>query len=405
MSQVIVIGAGLSGLVAAIKSAEGGQQVTLISKGLGGLQLSQGTIDIHEQGLAGLESPAPHPYAAIGAENVLAGVKYLAKLLGPEFLVGDAKKNVYLPTAVGAIRPTALIPPSMAAGSVRDGAKWLIVGLRRLKDFNASLIAGNLSRLELPGGGSLSARALTIDVVAREGEVDSSALTFARAFDTPDFRQRLVAAIKPELQPGEAVGLPAILGVKQHDFWRELQASLGCEVFEIPLPPPSVPGMRLNEALTAKAKALGVRFVLGSYVSGFTAAGGKLVSVTVATTGAPQEFKADKFIYAPGGFESGALAMDSHYEITEKVFGLPLHGVAPVEELILPDYWDEQPVFKVGVSVDKQMRPLDAAGKPVYANLHAIGGIIGGAIRWKEKSGEGIALGSAWAATEGSENV
>jgi glycerol-3-phosphate dehydrogenase subunit B len=43
------------------------------------------------------------------------------------------------------------------------------------------------------------------------------------------------------------------------------------------------------------------------------------------------------------------------------------------------------------------MRPLGASGEPAYANLHAAGGVIGGAVRWREKSGEGIAIGSAWA--------
>ncbi|MDR3070748.1 MAG: FAD-dependent oxidoreductase, partial [Propionibacteriaceae bacterium] len=70
MKTVIVIGAGISGLVSAIALAKQGKQVTLISKGIGGIQLSQGTVDIYGYGpqrvaepLKALANiPPAHPY-------------------------------------------------------------------------------------------------------------------------------------------------------------------------------------------------------------------------------------------------------------------------------------------------------------------------------------------------------
>ena len=44
--NVVVIGAGLAGLVAAIRLREAGAEVSLLTKGIGGLQLSQGTVDV-----------------------------------------------------------------------------------------------------------------------------------------------------------------------------------------------------------------------------------------------------------------------------------------------------------------------------------------------------------------------
>lgn len=406
MSRVVVIGAGLAGLTAAIRLTAGGASVTLLSKGIGGLQLGQGTIDVLGYSpdrvtnpmltMSAVASARPeHPYASIGAAGVHTGIEYLKGLLGPEYLVGDAEANYQLPTAIGSIRPTCLVPPSMVAGNVSDQLKLVVVGLPRLKDFHPKLVAENLARTDLPDGGRLTARYLSVDVPAREGEVDSSGLTYARAFDDPAFRDRFAAALRPLLAEGETVGLPAVLGLTALSAWSDVAEKLGHPVFEIPLPPPSVPGMRLNSALIAKAKAAGIRLVPGSRTVGFRAGDGGVLGVSVAAAGAPREFTADAFLLATGGFESGALALDSYGRASETLFGLPLAGL-DAEPLVHGDYWGaEQPLFRVGVRVGRDMRVLDAAGAAVHANLWAAGGIIGGSSRWSEKSGDGIALGSA----------
>ncbi|MDQ7991582.1 MAG: glycerol-3-phosphate dehydrogenase subunit GlpB [Propionicimonas sp.] len=410
MSRVIVIGAGVAGLTAALRLARAGVGVTLLTKGIGGLQLSQGTVDVLGYqtaadrglrvadpltGLGELAAAQPsHPYARIGADAVRAGVEFLREELGPDLLVGEADANVLLPTAVGAVRPTCLVQPSMLAGSCVPGARFVIVGLRRLKDFPAGLIAGNLSRAVLDGG-QLTARAVTIDVPARQGEADSSGLTYARAFDDPAFRERFAAELRPLVEAGETVGLPAVLGLKDRTAWQHLSELLGHPVFEIPLPPPSVPGMRLNLALTAAARAAGVRIVNGSWATSPSVADGKVTAVSFTTSGTPREFAGSAFLLAAGGFESGALSFDSHDEVKETIFGLPLAGT-DVPALVHGDYWGaEQPLFGVGVAVDDTMRVVAPGGGPVYQNLWAAGGVLAGAYRWTEKSGEGIALGSA----------
>jgi len=406
MSRAVVIGAGLSGLVAATRLARAGLAVTLLTKGLGGLPLSPGVMDVWGYQTpatpvdapmrAVADAPANHPYAAIGADAVREGLAFVRELTGG-LLAGDESQNILLPTAAGAMRPTCLAQPSMLAGRCVDGARFAIVGLKRLKDFYPALVAGNLARTPIPGGGRLQARPLMVDVPAREGEADSSALTYARAFDAPGFPLLLAAAIRPLLEDDETVGLPAMLGTRP-DGWHALEEQLGRPVFEIPLPPPSVPGLRLQDALTAAAKEAGVRFVLGSRVHVVRVDDGHVVSVSIDSTGHSQEFAADAFVLAAGGFESGALAIDSHGSVTETVFGLP---VAATSSAVSDDVWAPHALFARGVQVDASMRPVDEGGGPVYDNLYATGGLLGGAQRWQEKSGEGIALGSAVKAADG----
>ncbi|MDR1387648.1 MAG: glycerol-3-phosphate dehydrogenase subunit GlpB [Propionibacteriaceae bacterium] len=412
MTDTIVIGAGLSGLVSAIRLAQAGQDVTLLAQGLGGLQLSQGTVDVLGYAservsrpfktLAALIKTDPHhPYAAIGADNVKSGLTWLSQGL-PGLLVGDPELNRCFPTAVGALRPTCLYQPSMAGGAALAGAEWAIVGPRQLKDFYPELCAANLSRSVLPDGGQIEARPYRIDLPARPGEADCSALTYARRLDQEDFRAQFAQAVAQTVGDAAAIGLPAMLGLNAGDgleAWRDLERRLGRPVFEIALAPPSVPGLRLNQALTALAKASGVRMILGSQVIGLISQGWQVQGVILRQAGRDQRYDGSHFVYAPGGFESGALHLDSYGQLRETAFGLPLRG-GEADDLITGDYWQDQALFKVGVGVDAAMRVIDEVGQPVYQNLHAAGGILAGASRWSEKSGEGIALGSAIAATD-----
>lgn len=405
MTRVVVIGAGLAGLVASIRLADAGARVALLNKGTGGLQLGQGTIDVLGytpervqrplEALAAFAQAHPgHPYGLMDAALVARSVEYLKTLVGPGLLTGDAAVNLQLPTAVGSVRPTALASPSMTAGACVDGARFVIVGLRRLKDFYPELVAHNLARTELPGGGRLSARPVLIDIPARESEVDTSGLTYARALDDAGYRRRFAKAVAAVVEAGETVGLPAVLGLDDEGAWAEIAELIGAPVFEIPLPPPSVPGMRLNRVLTARAKAAGVRLVPGSRVTGFRSSGGAVDSVQLATAGGDRDFVADAFVLATGGFEAGALSADSYHNLHEAVFDLPLRK--PEGHLVHGDYWgDPQPLFLVGVETDDTMLVRHPGGDPVFTNLYAAGGILAGATRWQEKSGEGIALASA----------
>ncbi|MDA8438066.1 MAG: glycerol-3-phosphate dehydrogenase subunit GlpB [Propionibacterium sp.] len=415
-SDVVVVGAGLAGLTAALQLRATGRRVTLIHKGIGGLQLSQGSVDILGYAPQRVERPLEaipayvsdkpeHPYAAIPAGAVRRGVQWLVDSVGTDLLVGDVDTNINLPTAVGAVRPTALAMPSMMNGVCTAGARFLIVGPRQFKDFYPKLIAQNLSRTELPAGGRLEARAASIDFAARPGEADASGLAYARSLDDPQQRRRLVGLLRRVVEPGETVGLPAFLGYTDSTAWRDIQDQLGHPVFEIPLPPPGVPGMRLNRALLARAKAKGVAVVAGSFVTSGETDARRVSAIVIEAAGGPRAYAADHVVFAPGGFESGALTMDSYGRITERVFDLPIAGLDPTDLAdgwpIHGDYWGQaQPLFRAGVRVDASMRVLDQAGEPVYENLYAVGGLLAGATRWQEKSGEGIALGSAVAAVD-----
>ena len=57
-----------------------------------------------------------------------------------------------------------------------------------------------------------------------------------------------------------------------------------------------------------------------------------------------------------------------------------------------PDYFDVQPMARVGVAVDAGLRPVGPDGSRVHERVLVAGASIGGAVPWKEHSGEGISV-------------
>ena len=118
MRDVVVIGAGLAGLSAAIKAADAGLSVTLITKGVGGIQLGTGTVDILgyrpepvEAPLEALEghvaSRPTHPYSHVTPDFVGASVAWLRDLVGSDVLVGDETRTCASPPALARCAPPA----------------------------------------------------------------------------------------------------------------------------------------------------------------------------------------------------------------------------------------------------------------------------------------------------------
>jgi len=380
---IVVVGTGLSGLVAAVRLAEAGERVKIVAKGVGGTHLSPCTIDVLgyapdrvERPLEALGSLADdHPYSVIGREAVEAAAAWWTSEMG---FVGSLEQNMLLPTAIGALKPTALVPESMAAGAGTDPV--CVVGLRSLKDFHASLLADNLGR------SGIEARAVELEL-APTGRADVNSLGFARAFDDPAFRADVVGALSSRLGAEERVAFPAVLGVEDGPaVWRELQERLGRPVFEVPTLPPSVPGMRVAAVLRERLRRAGVRIILNSVVHGDAERSGGRVTAVRARVGLRDVVHpCDWVVLATGGFASGGVALDSHWQAHEVALGLPVTGV-PDGDRFGPEYFAEHPMGRAGVAVDRNLRPEG------HENVLVVGATLAGAQPWREKSGDGISL-------------
>jgi glycerol-3-phosphate dehydrogenase subunit B len=388
--DVIVIGCGVAGLTAATRLAEAGSRVLVLAKGVGATHLSPVTIDVLGYAPERVERPGEalaqladdHPYSIVGRDAVAAAIAWWSESMP---YVGGLDENRLLPTALGALKPSALVPETMAAGAGRDPV--CVIGLRALKDFHAPLLAENLARA------GIEARAVELDL-RPEKRADANSLGFARGFDDPEFRADVAGQLNGRIGGEERVAFPAVLGIAgPRGVWSEVQQRLGRPVFEVPTLPPSVPGMRVFALLRERLRRAGGRIIHNAVVEGADREGDRVTTLRTRVGLRVVEHSADWVVLATGGFASGGLELDSHWHAREVALGLPVTGV-PDDERFLPEYFAEHPIGRAGVAVDARLRPEG------LENVLVAGATLAGAQPWREKSGDGISLSTGHRAAE-----
>jgi glycerol-3-phosphate dehydrogenase subunit B len=421
MVDVLVIGAGLSGLMAAYSARMAGLSVALAAKGLGSLHWAAGTIDVlgYVPGETGdavkrpletlptlLQRHPTHPYGLLSNEQIaqaLATFVALSKDAGlPYGGATNPGANLLLPSPAGAARPTYLAPMAQLAGDLSRNEPMLIVGFQGMRDFYPELIAENLTKLGYPARAAFLPKKLATD------RRDFTTVQLAQGMDSKEQRALLGPALKKLVRPGERIGLPAILGIKAHaTILAELERETGAPVFEIPTLPPSVPGVRLYAALRAHLQKMGVQLTIGAEVVAVNTvapngAPGKVNWVESATSARPLKLLADKYVLATGGVLGGGFNSDVNGRVWETIFDLPLTVPQSRADWLHPSFLNPagHPVFKGGVRVNRAFQPVRADGQPLYANLWAAGGLLADSDGIQERSLEGTAVATGVAAAQ-----
>ncbi|WP_129630232.1 glycerol-3-phosphate dehydrogenase subunit GlpB [Candidatus Oscillochloris fontis] len=412
--DTIVIGAGIAGMLAAIGRAKAGERVLVIAKGHAATHWTTGCIDLLDvgagdplAGIAALIAAQPdHPYALTGIHAIESGLARLQEICedGGYPLVGSPQQNLLLPTAAGALRPTCLVPVTMAAGDARQLARkgsgeppLLVAGFRELRDFFPPMIAANL---QIQG---FNAEGVYLTLPPLAHAADFSTTGFARLFEQVAFRTDVGRSLRKLVVEGgyQRIALPAVLGIHQApQIVAELQSICGALIFEIPTPPPSVAGIRIYHLLEHAFREAGGRIQLGAYVQRGEAHGNHLEAVFSEAAAREQRHRASRFILATGGIVGGGLrAIDAHHLI-ETALRLPLRTPASRADWFFPDFLAQpgHPIFRSGVAVDAQLRPLDAKNQVVYTNVVVVGASIAGCDHIREGAYEGVAVATGWVA-------
>jgi glycerol-3-phosphate dehydrogenase len=412
--DAIVIGAGVAGLITAWRAGLKGRKINVVTKGWGATYWNTGCIDIFgyqpPNYLSEVDSPIgfleklitsnpEHPYALAGLpvlENAVQSFLALCQDYKYPFH-GSLDKNILLPTSLGTLRPSCLIPETMIAGNTSERSPMLIVGFSRFYDFFPNLIADNLNAQNI-----LSLE-LTLDLPSLRDRKFINGMVLARLFDNSDFRQEVIDTLKPKLGGVGRVGFPAVLGLENPmKVLEHLQSSLGIPVFEIPGLPPSIPGIRLHNLLASAIERDHGMIHNGMLVSTVSGADGVIQAIWSEAASRLKSHQAKNYVLATGGILGGGIIADNNGYAQESIFGLPVNPIEQPTQWLQNEFLSSEahPINRVGVRVDDTFHPIDITNQRLYQNLYVVGGTLGNCDPLRERSLEGIALATGYTVGE-----
>jgi len=424
-ADVVVIGAGLAGMTAAIALADAGAQVEVVARGHAATHWTAGGFDVaapagshtSKQGIKRLAGRATHPYAIVG-EEVSGALVALRSVLAAEGLeyrgeLGDPLRAV--PTAIGGTRRAAIVPIAQAGAldPWKPGERLVVCGPAGFKDFWPDAIVASLRRPSVWSAGADSGDAaaderperidaLVVELPGLAGRRNLSALNLAYLFDDPRWRTDALEHMAGALERsgahrgGGRIALPATLGLTDHAAaFDEALRILPLAPFEVPLVSPSVPGLRLFAALRAGLRRRGGRIVIGEGVAGIALDGKRVASVAMAAAVRERVIRTGAVVLATGGIAGGGLIGRANGQLVEPILGLPVEA-PPADEWLAPDPFDPagHPLEAAGIRTDADLRPLDARGKVVLANVAIVGSMLAGQHYLSERCGDGVAIAS-----------
>jgi len=399
--DVIVVGGGLSGFVAAAKAPQMGKRVLLLREGTGCFPFLSGCIDLW--GCRGGEDPTTwidrrvaadrlHPWGRL--RDVLEdSISFLREACAPYVsYVASGGENIVVPTPLGVPRPTFMAPHSQYRPGWEDARKILVAGFREYRDFSPALVAANLNRWR---GRGEAATSVTTDLgISRY--VDAP--TLARLLEKERYWRLFVEQLASRMGKSTLVLAPAVFGMDSSaELLTRLGRVLGAPVMELATLPPSVPGLRLQRALRRYVLARGVRVTDNIRVTEAEVEGGICRAVIADDGLRRRRFEGRSFVLATGSFVSGGFTGYGDH-VTEPVMHLPVHGRGLVA--------GDEPFFatqgrefmKVGLLVDENLHPVDDKGRVLYNNVFVTGAKLAGQDHAVEKSGTGVAVASGYKA-------
>jgi glycerol-3-phosphate dehydrogenase subunit B len=411
-SAVLVVGGGLAGLTSALSAAREGADVRLVSYKQSTLRNASGLVDILGYTPDGdgprtdpyeaiPELPEEHPYRTVGVEAVREAMALFDDAV-PDYRGSHTDRNALLPTHGGTIKPTARYPAGASAGLASDTRDVLLVGLEAMVDFDAEHAAAHLRAAGVP----FDVRGVRIRFPG-DLRADAKITRYAKLLDTDGevavrgrmrpAREALAERVNTELEGEARVGFPAILGDdRAADVRTALEERLGAAVFEVPMGPPSLPGLRLEDALFEALDAAGASIETGNPVVDHDGEG-RVERVYVEKHGARIPYAADQYVLATGGLVGKGVESDRE-RVYEPIFDCHVPHAEDRYDWFEADAFGDHQFAGFGVRTDEGLRPTAADGAVEFENLRAAGSVLGGYDFAAEKSGSGVSIATGYAA-------
>ncbi|MBL0541089.1 glycerol-3-phosphate dehydrogenase subunit GlpB [Aeromonas caviae] len=412
----IVIGGGMAGISAALRLAEAGQKTLLMASGQSALHFSSGSVDLLESdgdpraALPAFMAAHPdHPYSKVGMQNIEGSLADLQRHCAEEGLpLMRQEHNHHRLTPIGTLKSTWLSPDTCACVTDAPAPDAILLAtLEGFRDFHPALAAANLATHTRFAHSRILTGEIRLPQLAQfsRNPHEFRSADIARLFDKQGpGQQDLLADLAREISrmvqgcgvPGcRHIVLPACLSLGLvGPRLSELERRTGCTIKEVATMPPSLIGMRMQEALKRRFMALGGTFLTSERVLGARYDGDKVIGVH-SQHGEDQLFEADHFVLASGSFFSRGL--ESRLGgIREPIFDADVLSLAERDAWAGRRLFDHHPFMGFGVKTDERLRVL-RGGRPL-ANLYGAGSVLAHYDPIKEGSGSGVAVATGWQA-------
>lgn len=411
-SDVIIVGAGMAGLTAALVTAQAGKSVTILASGAGALSIGSGCIDLlgYCDGAAVQDNPwdamatlpADHPYQRIGIPAVQEAVQFFTNLCAERqwALLPTNNRNHWLPTIMGTLKPSYLCPQSADATALITAKSIAVLGIEGIKDCQPQLIAQQLQRYPHLQDKQYSHLCLPSPFGQTHRSVN--ALDMARYLDTSDGLAWLLPKLKALHITADALLIPPICGTRAHvQVWEKIRQSVCCAVIEMLAIPPGVGGLRLRELFMQALRAYPVTMVENCRINSANVQDGLCKSLLGHSSSGTKEYSAEAYIIATGGFLGEGLIATPGM-VRETIFDLPIAASTEVSDWSDSDIFGQHAFARMGVTVDATLKAvtLVSDAEALLRNVHFAGRILAGYDFASEKSGNGVALATGYHAAK-----
>lgn len=414
----VIIGGGLAGLTCGLKCLAEGLSCAVISSGMSALHFSSGSIDLlgHHPGREVVFSPMDdlpdfmdvnpeHPYTKCGPDDIAAAMDFFQQEVETRDarLFSNNRENHFHITAFGTLKPTFFSPASVFTRDIKAAFEKkpciAILNIRGFRDFHPVLAAANLKKHKLFSQCPVTSGEIEIpgQKTAAYGNADMRSVDVARILDSTDDLQGVAGAVSRAAGKADIVGLPAFLGLNRYpEILAELNRMTDRLIYEIPTLPPSILGMRLDNAIKARFTARGGVFIASETIESGEVTDDRVVSIH--TRNQEDDIRARFYVLASGSFFSRGLS--SRYgHMTEPVFDCRLDVPPDGTSLSSTTFFspESHDFLRAGVVTDEQLHPEILPGRPV-TNLFCAGAVLSGYNPVSEGSGGGVAIATGYKA-------
>ena len=405
--DTVIIGGGLAGMTCGIRLAEAGQRCAIVSQGQSAIHFSSGSFDLLGHlpdgtavsdpvaGIATLARQCPtHPYAVIGADSCARHAGEAPELLRRAGVpvAGDSRRNHFRITPLGKTKATWLTIDGYLTTEEAGRLPFrrvCIANIEGFLDFYPEFIAEEFNRqgVECRFG---NFNHPDLEQIRRNPSEMRSA-NIARVFDREANLEALSESLRKLSEGCDALIVPAVIGLNRNDSLAYLRSRVDTPIHLLSTLPPSIPGIRAQQALQHRFRALGGEYFLGDSVLRAETEQGRVRRIFTANHG-NIPFEAECFVLATGSFFSKGLVATPD-RIVEPVFGADTVYAGGRSEWYTLRFFDRQAYQAFGVRTDAGLRVMKSGS--ALENLYCAGAGLSGFHPVQEECGAGVSLLSA----------